>query len=41
VGRTGGVWGGDILLETGGRRNGMRNCLRADLEGDDDWTLKT
>jgi hypothetical protein len=23
-------WGGDILLETGRRRNGMSNCGRAD-----------
>jgi hypothetical protein len=36
---------GDILLEMeecggGGRRNGMRNCQRADQEGDNDWTAK-
>ena len=24
----------------GGRRNGMRNCQRADQEGDNDWTAK-
>jgi hypothetical protein len=31
---------GDILLETGGRRNGMWNCGRIDLEGGKDWTIK-
>ena len=30
----------DILLETGGRKNGMRNCGRADQEGSNDWTVK-
>jgi hypothetical protein len=29
-------WGGDILSETAGRRNGMKNCGRADREGDND-----
>jgi hypothetical protein len=34
------VWGcGDILLEMG-RRNVMRNCQRADQEGDNDWIIK-
>jgi hypothetical protein len=36
----GGVGGGDILLEKGGRRNGMRNCGRADQEGSKDWAVK-
>ena len=37
-----GVWSvcGYILLDTGGRRNGMRNCQRADQEGNNDWTVK-
>jgi hypothetical protein len=26
--------------ETGGRRNGMRNCERADWEGDNDWNVE-
>jgi hypothetical protein len=30
----------DILLETEMGRNGMRNCWRADWEGDNDWTVK-
>lgn len=34
----------DIFLETtggvGGRRNGMRNCQRADMEGDKEWAVK-
>jgi hypothetical protein len=32
--------GGDILLETGGRGNGIRNCGREDREGGNDWTAK-
>ena len=36
----GGVGGGDILLEKGGRRNGMRNCGRVDCEGGKDCTVK-
>lgn len=35
--------GGDILLEKRsgkGRRNGVKNCLRADQEGDKDCTVK-
>jgi hypothetical protein len=30
----------NIFLETAGRRNGMRNCGRRDLEGDKGWTVK-
>jgi hypothetical protein len=30
----------NILLETKGRRNGMRNCGRVDHDGDNDWTVK-
>jgi hypothetical protein len=37
---SGEAWLGGILLETGGRRNGMKNCGRADQEGDNDWTVK-
>jgi hypothetical protein len=33
-------WGGDILLETRGRGNGMRKCVRADQEVGNDWTVK-
>jgi hypothetical protein len=37
-------WGrreGDIFLETGGgRRNGMRNCQRAEEERDKNWIVK-
>jgi hypothetical protein len=34
-------WGEDILLETEGwGRNGMRNCQRADQEGDNNWIVK-
>lgn len=29
----------DIVLETR-KKNGMRNCLRADSEGYNHWTLK-
>lgn len=35
------VWG--VRTTTGGvggRRNGMRNCQRTDLEGDKEWTVK-
>ena len=35
-----GVWGKNILLETEGRRNRMRNCGRADQEVGNDWTVK-
>jgi hypothetical protein len=38
---------GDILFNTrgrgrcwGGRRNGMRNCQRADQEEDNNWAVK-
>ena len=31
------AWHGDILLETGWRRNEMRNCGRVDGK---DWTVK-
>jgi hypothetical protein len=37
VGRPG--WGG-ILLETEGRRNGIRNCGRVDWEAGNDWIVK-
>jgi hypothetical protein len=30
----------DILLETEGRRNGMRNCAREDWEVGNDWTVQ-
>jgi hypothetical protein len=30
----------DFLLETGCGKNGMRNCLREEWEGDNDWTVK-
>ena len=33
------VWE-STLLEARGRRNGMRNCCRADWEGDNDWTVE-
>ena len=39
-GRVGWGWSGDILLETGGRRNGMRNYGREDWEGDKYWSVK-
>jgi hypothetical protein len=29
-------WGGDILLETEGRRNGMKNCGRANQKMNND-----
>ena len=31
---------GNIMLETGRRRNEMRNCGKEDQEGDNDWTVK-
>jgi hypothetical protein len=31
----------DILLETGGRRNGTRNCRRLTSEGGNAWTVKS
>lgn len=36
------VEGGNITLETGGGGLGgmMRNCHRADQEGDNDWAVK-
>jgi hypothetical protein len=34
----GGGW--NILLETEERRNGMRNCGRADQKEGNDWTIK-
>jgi len=39
---SGEAWQGEgaILLETGERRNGMRNCWKANREGDNDWTVK-
>jgi hypothetical protein len=33
--------GGYIVLETGGRKNGIRNFGRGDLEGVNIWTLKS
>jgi hypothetical protein len=33
-------WSGYILSKAGERRNGIRNCLRTDQEGDSNWTLK-
>jgi hypothetical protein len=33
-------WGMNILLETMGRRDGMRNSHRVDWEGDEDCTVK-
>jgi hypothetical protein len=39
VGRPGGCGRRDMLLETGGRRNEMRNRQRADQEEDNDWTV--
>jgi hypothetical protein len=34
-------WGRvDILLETGERRNGMRNYIRVDQEEGNDWAVK-
>jgi hypothetical protein len=39
VGRPGRGRGG-ILLETGGRRNGIRNCGRGDWERGNGWTIK-
>ena len=35
----GGGRSGDILSETGGRRNGMGNCGRGDPDGGNDWTV--
>ena len=36
-----GKWGRvDILLETGERRNGMRNYIRVDQEEGNDWAVK-
>lgn len=34
------VGSGDILLDTVGRRNGVRNCRKADRKRDNGWTLK-
>jgi hypothetical protein len=31
---------GDILLDTEGRKNGMRNCWRGDQDRGNSWTLK-
>jgi hypothetical protein len=33
-------WWGDILLETGGKRNGMRNCGEVDQELGNNWVVK-
>ena len=33
-------WGGDILLETRGKKNGMRKCQREGQERGNDWTVK-
>ena len=30
----------DILLETGGKKRGMRSCGRANQERVNDWTVK-
>ena len=35
-----GVGGGDILMETEGRRYGMRNSQRENHDGDNDWIVK-
>jgi hypothetical protein len=35
-----GVGGGDVLLETGGRRYGIWNSQRVDQEEDEVWTVK-
>jgi hypothetical protein len=32
--------GGNIFLETWGRRSGMRNCGRAEKEEGNNWTVK-
>ena len=32
-------WEWGISSWTQGRRNGMRNCWRVDLEGDNNWTV--
>jgi hypothetical protein len=42
--RSGEAWWdgvGYTLMETEGRRNGMRNCRRVDQEDDNDWAIKT
>jgi hypothetical protein len=33
-------YGGNILLETGQRRNGIRNCGREDQEAGNNWIVK-
>jgi hypothetical protein len=35
-----GFGGWEHSLGDKGRRNGMRNCWRADWERDNDWTVK-
>jgi hypothetical protein len=35
-----GVGGGDILMETEGRRYRMRNSQRENHDGDNDWIVK-
>jgi hypothetical protein len=40
VGRPGEGGNVNILLETGGRINGMRKCVKADWERGNDWTLE-
>jgi hypothetical protein len=40
VRRSGRVRGGGTYYWGWGKRNGMRNCQRADLEGDKNWTVK-
>jgi hypothetical protein len=30
---------GVVLLKTGGKRNGMRNCGKADPEGGNNWIV--
>jgi hypothetical protein len=32
--------GGDIILEIGGRRNGIKNCGSGNWEGDNGGTVK-
>jgi hypothetical protein len=40
VGRAGGDGGMGTSSLRWGRRKGMRNSQRLDLEGDNDWTIK-
>jgi hypothetical protein len=40
VGRSGEVWGWENPLGNEEERNGMRNCQRADQEGNNNWSIK-